>query len=115
MGRKTVENPRNAFMRLRFTARERLAVETAAAAAGMNLSDYARTVLLREKGQTRAATKAKTRMTDPGVEIQLRRIGVNLNQIAHRLNAQDLPAPAELTPLLTEIRSLLAPVRAARD
>jgi hypothetical protein len=35
---------------------------------------------------------------------QIRRIGVNLNQIAHRLNMLDQPATADLAPLLSEIR-----------
>ena len=39
---------------------------------------------------------------------QLRKIGVNVNQIAHHCNRFQVPPPAELGPLLTEIRSLLA-------
>lgn len=39
---------------------------------------------------------------------QLRKIGVNVNQIAKHCNRFQVPPPAELDPLLTEIRALLA-------
>lgn len=44
---------------------------------------------------------------EPGSFHQIRRLGVNLNQIARRLNAQDMPAPPELAPLLAEIHAAL--------
>jgi hypothetical protein len=44
---------------------------------------------------------------DPASFHQIRRLGVNLNQIAKRLNAQDIPAPPELAPLLAEIDAVL--------
>jgi hypothetical protein len=45
---------------------------------------------------------------DPDIWTQIRRIGVNLNQIAHRLNADRHPAPPTLEPLLKDIRLLLS-------
>ncbi|MGE4129854.1 MAG: plasmid mobilization relaxosome protein MobC [Hyphomicrobiaceae bacterium] len=35
-------------------------------------------------------------------------MGVNVNQIAHHCNRFQVPPPAELAPLLAEIRSLLS-------
>jgi hypothetical protein len=43
---------------------------------------------------------------------QLRRVGTNLNQIAHRMNERRIPPPRELTMTLDEIRDI---VRRARE
>jgi hypothetical protein len=43
---------------------------------------------------------------------QMRKVGVNLNQIARRMNEQRSPPPRQLTVLLDEIRSY---VRQARE
>ena len=42
---------------------------------------------------------------------QLRRVGVNLNQIARRMNEQSIPPPPELGMLLDEIRAYVRQVR----
>jgi Bacterial mobilisation protein (MobC) len=42
---------------------------------------------------------------------QLRRVGVNLNQIAHRMNELRIPPPRELTMVLDEIRTYVRQVR----
>jgi len=42
---------------------------------------------------------------------QLRRVGVNLNQIARRMNEQRIPPPRELTMLLDDIRAYVRQVR----
>jgi hypothetical protein len=44
---------------------------------------------------------------EPASFHQIRLLGVNLNQIARRLNAQDIPPPPELAPLLAEIHAAL--------
>jgi len=119
MGRKTSANPRLYRRTLRFTADEILAVEQAAAAAGMTFSDYVRQAATRGKGQHHPQARATRRAHDAGLELQARRLGTNLNQIAHRLNAQNLPAPPELAPLLADIRALIneagAPDETAAD
>jgi hypothetical protein len=46
---------------------------------------------------------------------QVRRIGVNLNQIAHRLNMLDEPMPPELSPLLRDIRRYMQLVWARKE
>lgn len=107
MGRKTSSNPRHYRRTFRFTAEELLMLMDAAQAAGLGLSDYVRAASLRGRGQVHPVVKARKKTVDPGRELQWRRVGVNLNQIAHRLNAQDLPAPPELKEALTEIRALI--------
>lgn len=113
MGRKTSTDPRQHRLTLRFTASELLTAREQAARAGMTLSDYCRSAMAR--GYRRRTPEAKAATTAPliehGLEIALVRIGTNLNQITHRLNAQDLPAPPELAPLLRDIRALVAQVR----
>lgn len=113
MGRKTSPDPRQHRLTLRFTASELLTARKQAARAGMTLSDYGRAAMAR--GYRRHTPQAKASAAAPliehGLEIALVRIGTNLNQIAHRLNAQDFPAPPELGPLLGQIRELVAQVR----
>lgn len=119
MGRKTSANPRLYRRTLRFTAAELVAIESAAAAAGFSFSEFVRAAALRGKGQHHPQVRAGRRALDAGLELQARRLGTNLNQIAHRLNAQDLPAPPELVPLLADIRALInaagAPAAADAD
>jgi hypothetical protein len=40
-------------------------------------------------------------------------VGVNLNQIAHRMNELRLPPPDDLAEVLAEIRSIMRQTRAA--
>lgn len=45
---------------------------------------------------------------DPRAYNELRRQGVNLNQIAHRMNALGVPPPPELIEVLSSIRRIIA-------
>lgn len=48
------------------------------------------------------------RQMDTAAYNELRRQGVNLNQIAHRMNALNLPPPPELVDVLARIRAIIA-------
>jgi hypothetical protein len=79
-----------------------------AAGSGLSLSDYARNATLAGASSTdRRHRYAAPFAIEAASFHQIRLLGVNLNQIARRLNAQDLPAPPELAPLLAEIQSVL--------
>ena len=58
-------------------------------------------------GRLRRASASERILID-----QLRKVGTNLNQIAHRMNERRIPPPRELTLTLDEIRDL---VRQARE
>jgi hypothetical protein len=126
MGRSVSDDPRAHRMTLRFTASELLATKEAAAAAGMSLSDWVRSRAMDRRAAAKAAAaaggsgrkrsgKAGTAdrggppkpLLDPAVYHELRHQGVNLNQIAHRMNTQDMLPPPELYALLEDIRRLI--------
>lgn len=91
---------------VRLTEDELQSLLARAAKNGQTLTDYGRCRLL--SGARRKAKTAPQRFFDPEIWTQIRRLGVNLNQIAHRLNADRHPAPPTLEPLLKDIRVLLS-------
>lgn len=107
MARPLEPNTRDKILTLRLTLNELIAVHDAASRAGLSVSEFARERLLK-------AHKARKRRVEPipGIDpelwIQVRKIGVNLNQIAHRLNAAEVPfVPPDLDGLIAHIRRLL--------
>lgn len=107
MGRPVGTNVRDQILTLRLTMDELVAVHEAARRSGQSLSDFIRERILK------ARKPPKPRVTllaglDPELWVQVRKVGVNLNQIAHRLNSAEHPhVLPELPPLLSEIRKLL--------
>lgn len=101
--------PKTSVLSVRVPPELREAIEKAAVAAGMTVSGFiARTMqeALSGRKQARAAvntpvnkdagTTAGVVLTDPAVVYELRRIGNNINQIAHAVNAE-LPPDVQLT------------------
>ena len=82
-------------------------------APGSLVSDYAREAAL--GANARRHTIAPAFAMAPATFHQIRLLGVNLNQIARRLNAQDMPPPPELAPLLAEIQAALRKALARDD
>lgn len=71
---------------IRVTSAERAYVEEQAARAGLSLVEFCRRVILSRR------IKAKLPTTDERLLVELNAIGVNINQIAKRVNAgRDLP------------------------
>lgn len=127
-GRSHRSGPRLEKLQVRATAAERLAIAEAASLVGLSVTEFMRGQLLQaaerlrvdarpaiaevtrrkrgRRGQGPVATGAARH--DPLLYDQVRRVGVNLNQITKRLHSRDEPAPPELPVLLREIRSLLA-------
>jgi hypothetical protein len=88
------------------TAREYALLHKRAAALGMRPVDYGRARLF----SVRTVGDMPERYTphlDPLFIARLSRLGNNLNQIARKLHALDVPAPDSLEPLLLEIRDLI--------
>ena len=90
----------------RLTRQEALALRERAARASQSLCDYARAAALAVAPRGRPNGHPPFNM-EPASFHQIRRLGVNLNQIARRLNAQDLPAPPELPSLIADIQTAL--------
>lgn len=105
---KASNTVRDKHVSFRLSAEEHFKLIDKAHRSGMSVGDFVRARSLQ-------ARKRKAREVDlpsgvPGelnLAQQLRKIGVNVNQIAHHCNRFQVPPPAELAPLLSEIRSLL--------
>ena len=107
----------SAKLQVRLTQAQLTALRAKAAAADMELVEFARSHLVTLAGATITTPAAKPKkappppalaVSDVAVYQELRRQGVNLNQIAHALNTYRMPAPPELGPLLGDIRLLIA-------
>jgi len=125
MPRPAKDDPRDCFKSFRFTEAEIGRLEARARASGLTLSAFVRGKIFDPSdndaapsadpapaphgrgGQRRFRPDFATRMLTE----QLRRVGTNLNQIAHRMNEQRIAPPRELTLLLDKIRELVREVR----
>ena len=110
--------PKTSFVGYRVDAEERAELAARARREGFaTLSEFARVRMNSAGGpaiSTTAPVIAEASQADRELADQVRRIGVNLNQIAYQLNILNVPAPAELAALLDEIRRYMQFVR-ARD
>jgi hypothetical protein len=106
MARPRQEEVRDQRVSFRLTLAELVALRERAARASQSVSDYARAAALRAPRHN-GPNGLPPFAFEPASFHQIRRLGVNLNQIARRLNAQDMPAPPELAPLLADIRAAL--------
>ena len=90
---------------LRVTAAERALIEERAAAAGLTLAGYCRRAIFKSRiAPIRSST-------DQALLVELNRVGVNLNQIARRVNAgRDLPP--DFPDVLAEVREAIRKVLA---
>lgn len=107
--RKDTDDRRSESLAFRLTPAERLRVEHAAIAAGLSASEYARELTL--KG--RVVIQQRLAL-DPAAFDQLRRIGVNLNQLARVANQTRQPPP-ELARVCAAVEELLIRELDARD
>jgi hypothetical protein len=132
MPRPVKDDPRDRFKTFRFTEAEVARLEARARASGRTLSSYVRRMLVDGNAEA-AAEAAASRKADAGtgngnpknsaprrpggdyairrLAEEMRRVGVNLNQIARRMNEQRIPPPRELTMLLDDIRAYVRQVR----
>ena len=79
--RKPGSDRRDRRLRLRLTGEEDLSVKMKAAAAGLTVAEFGRRCVLKRK-----ITPPASRV-DAQVLVELNRIGVNVNQLAHAFNA----------------------------
>jgi Mobilization protein NikA len=99
---KPPDERRSEALAMRLTPSERIRVEHGAHAAGLNASEYARALVLAGRVIVR-----QSRVLDHAVFDELRRIGVNLNQLT-RLAHQLQQIPAGLAELCARLERILA-------
>jgi hypothetical protein len=106
MGRPKVSNLRDMQLKLNLTAAEYECVVRRAQAAGMRPAHFGRAMVLKEN-----AVHAVNRPTLSNAErlnyLALSRVGNNLNQMVRRMHQTGEPAPADLEPLLVDIRQIV--------
>lgn len=90
---------------LRVTASERAMIEEKAFKAGLTLAGYCRRAIFKAR-----FTPVRT-STDQALLVELNRVGVNLNQIARRVNA-GRNLPPDFPDVLAEVREAVRKVLA---
>jgi hypothetical protein len=129
MPRPVKDDPRDRFKTFRFTEAEITRLQARARASGRTLSSYVRRVLLESQAEVAGGDDPGGGLPGNGrsrlmllrrpreeyvlrrLAEELRRVGVNLNQIARRMNEQRIPPPRELTMLLDDIRGYVGQAR----
>lgn len=104
----TTKTVRDRHVSFRLSAEEHFKLMDKAQRSGMSVGDFLRARSLQaRKRKAREIEVAAPLPGELGLAQQLRKIGVNVNQIAHHCNRFQVPPPAELEPLLSEIRTIL--------
>jgi hypothetical protein len=106
MGRPTKSEPRNQQLNLSLTASEFARICARAEAVGMRPVHFGRALVLDENRKPPGQASAE-RHTSQLIYIQLVRLGNNLNQLMRHLHRHGGPVPADLEPLLRDIRHLI--------
>lgn len=96
------KEPRTKVVRLRLTPEEEAGVKAFAAGRNVTVSEAMRR-LAREAGGLGPTVEREDRMAIQQLSVQLRAIGVNLNQMARALNAAQIPAADSMRSLLSEL------------
>ena len=110
MARPRGKTNRNRWVSFRLTEKEALVLEARAKRVGQGVSRYSRMALLGDETEQEAEVFGHQEGVANSHEVkilveQVRRVGVNLNQIAKQLHALRLDAPLDLPGLLTEVSS----------
>lgn len=106
MARPRQHEIRDRQLNIKLSARELDFVLRQAAASGLRPAAYGRACLLTEWRVSELCIAAAPHL-DPLFQVQLSRLGNNLNQIARRMHISGESAPPTLDPLLQEIRMLI--------
>lgn len=110
MGRPKKSEPRCWQLNLSLTASELESIRTRALAVGMRPVHFGRALLL-DQGRKLSARREPDGNAERLVYGQLVRLGNNLNQLVRHLHTTGDPPPADLEPLLKDIRQIIARVQ----
>jgi hypothetical protein len=111
VSRPEIKERRDRQLNLSLTASELDGIRQRAMALGLRPAHFGRALLLDTKNSVPATLFTKRDEPSPLMRMvcnQLIRIGSNLNQLVRHLHRTGDPLPADLEPLLKDIRSLLA-------
>jgi hypothetical protein len=112
MGRPRKSEPRCEQLNLSLTASELESIKKRALAVGMRPVHFGRAVLL-DQNRTLAVKREPVSNINRLLYSELSRIGQNLNQLMRYLHRTGDPLPADLEPLLKDIRHIIE--RRCRD
>ena len=107
MGRPIKANPRRQQLNISLTDAELARIRQRAAAVGMRPVHFGRALVVSEKHGAPAPENSQERL----LYHQLARLGNNLNQLLRHLHSTGDPVPADLEPLLKDIRQIIAKVQ----
>jgi hypothetical protein len=107
MGRPKINQPRSEQLNLSFTVGELASIKSRAEALGLRPAQFGRLVLLAKNARP-TAHAAESSSMDRLIHQQLCRLGNNLNQMMRRVHETGEPVPADLEPLLVDIRQQIA-------
>jgi Bacterial mobilisation protein (MobC) len=107
MGRPRTSEPRDRQLNLSLTATEYESVVGRAAALGMRPVHFGRALLLGQSGASVSKSESANNISRL-IHAQLVRLGNNLNQMVRHLHQTGDPLPADLEPLLNDIRRIIA-------
>ena len=108
-GRPKAALVKDHWISFRVTAEEHFQLIDKAQRSGMVPGDYARSRALRGIARSKKAAPATAPIFGDGTRAvfhELRKQGVNLNQIAHHCNRNQVPPPSEVTELAKVITAL---------
>jgi hypothetical protein len=101
--------PRTAIVPVRFTPVERERLNEITREMGLSLSGYIRRLVLDHPLPPRRAIRPIPEVNQD-LYVELRRIGVNLNQLAQRMNRAESPDRQEILPVLELLAGAVADV-----
>ena len=107
MARPRISEPRSRQLNLHFTVSELETICKRAHALGMRPVHFGRNLLLGQGGVAPSKTEPANNMSRL-IHAQLARLGNNLNQMMRHLHHTGDPVPADLEPLLNDIRRIIA-------
>ncbi|MBA4232447.1 MAG: hypothetical protein C0465_17760 [Ralstonia sp.] len=108
LGRPRTAKVKNHWISFRVTAEEHFTLLDKAERSGMSAGEYARSRVMRGIARAKATAKPDELFGDRTREVlhELRKQGVNLNQIAHHCNRHQIPPPPALAELITLLQAL---------
>jgi hypothetical protein len=106
MGRPKVSDPRNIKLKLHFTATEYECLVRRAKAVGARPVHFSRMLVLDKDVMPTPYGRTSSHVERLNY-LALNRVGSNLNQMMRHLHRTGEPAPADLGPLLTDIRPII--------
>jgi len=110
MARPRKSEPRGEQLNLSLTASELDSIKRRASAVGMRPVHFGRALILDQSRKHSGNPDASDHLSRL-IYDQLARLGNNLNQMMRHLHRTGEPVPADLEPLLKDIRQILARVR----